>query len=204
MVESTDNGGMPGGFTNGAAGIGWALSRFGAAGGGSRYVQAGLAAISAATRATATHRAAMPTDGWCGGTAGVVAARAGVGSDDGDLEWAVKSLASRPVLGDLSLCHGELGVAEALNVLAARQPGGSAARARRRRAGLVLDAIGRYGVSCGTPGGVATPGLMSGLAGIGYGLLRLGFADRVPSVLLLEATPAGPTIDKQQTKQKEN
>jgi lantibiotic modifying enzyme len=33
---------------------------------------------------------------------------------------------------------------------------------------------------------VPTPGLISGLAGIGYGLLRLAFATRVPSVLLLE------------------
>jgi lantibiotic modifying enzyme len=32
-------------------------------------------------------------------------------------------------------------------------------------------------------------GLLNGLAGIGYGLLRLGFAHRVPSILLLEPAP---------------
>jgi hypothetical protein len=33
---------------------------------------------------------------------------------------------------------------------------------------------------------VETPGLMTGLAGIGYGLLRLAVPTRVPSVLVLE------------------
>ena len=39
---------------------------------------------------------------------------------------------------------------------------------------------------CGTPLGVDSPGLMTGLAGIGYGLLRLAEPARVPSVLTLE------------------
>jgi lantibiotic modifying enzyme len=47
--------------------------------------------------------------------------------------------------------------------------------------------IDRHGPLCATPGGVETPGLMLGLAGIGYGLLRLADPDRVPSVLALEA-----------------
>ena len=36
------------------------------------------------------------------------------------------------------------------------------------------------------PHGVATPGLMNGLAGIGLQLLRFADRDAVPSVLLLE------------------
>ena len=90
---------------------------------------------------------------------------------------------------DLSLCHGELGAAEALTVLAATGRAPTAARARHRRAGLVMEALTRFPPRCGTPGGVWTPGLLNGVAGIGYGLLRLGFAHRVPSVLLLEPTP---------------
>jgi len=66
----------------------------------------------------------------------------------------------------------------------------AAYRARRHRAGLILDVISRHGPYCGTPGGIATPGLLNGLAGIGYGLLRLGFAERVPSALLLEPGPS--------------
>jgi lantibiotic modifying enzyme len=92
------------------------------------------------------------------------------------------------VLRDLSACHGELGIAEALAVLASTGSR-TAYRARRHRAGLILDVISRHGPYCGTPGGITTPGLLNGLAGIGYGLLRLGFAERVPSVLLLEPGP---------------
>jgi hypothetical protein len=47
-----------------------------------------------------------------------------------------------------------------------------------------------YGWVTGVPLGVETPGLMTGLAGIGYELLRLAAPERVPSVLLL-APPAG-------------
>jgi lantibiotic modifying enzyme len=36
------------------------------------------------------------------------------------------------------------------------------------------------------PLGVETPGLMTGLAGIGYQLLRLAAPDIIPSVLVLE------------------
>lgn len=49
--------------------------------------------------------------------------------------------------------------------------------------------------------GVTSPGLLTGLAGVGYGLLRLGFGSRIPSVLLLEpktgtehSTGTGPNI----------
>ncbi|MFL6075217.1 MAG: type 2 lanthipeptide synthetase LanM family protein [Mycobacteriales bacterium] len=177
-----------GGFTRGSAGVGWALARYAAAGGGDRCARAASTVLDHA-RIGLTPGSG---DSWCAGTAGLAAAQAGLAG--ASVEWAVKRLAGRPVLRDLSLCHGELGIAEALVELAARRPDSSAARARRRRGGLVLDAIGRYGASCGTPGGVPTPGLLSGLAGIGYGLLRLAFPERVPSVLLLEPTPPGAGV----------
>ena len=50
----------------------------------------------------------------------------------------------------------------------------------------VLDSVQRVGPTCGTPRGIESPGLLTGLAGIGYGLLRAGFPGDVPSVLLLE------------------
>ncbi|MEU6078863.1 lanthionine synthetase LanC family protein, partial [Micromonospora sp. NPDC047074] len=101
----------------------------------------------------------------------------------------IRLLTDRPLLGDLSLCHGELGIAEALHGIA---PGTDPVR---RHLGRILDAVDRYGPSCGTPNGVPTPGLLTGLAGIGYELLRLAGAAPVPSVLLLEPTPAPPPPD---------
>jgi hypothetical protein len=40
---------------------------------------------------------------------------------------------------------------------------------------------------CGTPGGLGSPGLLTGLAGIGHTLLRLGFPDHTASALLLQS-----------------
>ncbi|WP_405014915.1 type 2 lanthipeptide synthetase LanM family protein [Kitasatospora sp. NBC_01539] len=61
-----------------------------------------------------------------------------------------------------------------------------------RRAAAVVTAVEQGALRYGTPGGTAVPGLLHGLAGTGYGLLRLGFAARVPSVLLLRAPSDGP------------
>ncbi|AEV85007.1 Lacticin 481/lactococcin biosynthesis protein [Actinoplanes sp. SE50] len=127
--------------------------------------------------------------GWCTGTAGIVAIR-GIRAGD-DPAAVAQRFTRRPVLRDLSLCHGELGVTEALVVLAAAESDRFVQRVLRWRAGLVLDALERHGPGCGAPDGVATPGLLNGLAGIGYGLLRLGFSAQVPSVLLLEPGRTG-------------
>jgi lantibiotic modifying enzyme len=53
----------------------------------------------------------------------------------------------------------------------------------------ILDSIDRAGWQCGGPGAVEIPGLMIGIAGIGYQLLRLAEPQRVPSILLLEPPP---------------
>jgi lantibiotic modifying enzyme len=59
--------------------------------------------------------------------------------------------------------------------------------AGRRLASQTLVGIAERGCLGDTP--LASPGLMTGLAGIGYGLLRLARPERVPSVLVL-APPA--------------
>jgi type 2 lantibiotic biosynthesis protein LanM len=169
-------------FADGTAGIGWALLRFAAAHGSARHERAGRRLLDHTVDGDFGA-------GWCQGTTGLLIARAAAGAD---VDCWDTVLTDRPLVQDLSLCHGELGVAEALTVLAARRDDDRAGRVRTaqmRRGGLVLSALTRYGPRGAVPGGVPTPGLLTGLAGIGYGLLRLGFADRVPSVLLLEPTP---------------
>lgn len=154
------------GFARGETGVGWALRRFAASGGDPSYATAGQSVLAATP----------PADGdlgWCGGTAGEVLARA---TDDG-----VDRLIARGPLRDMSLCHGELGVLEALG--AAR-----ADAALARRTGQLLAAIERSGPRCGTPDAVPAPNLLMGLAGIGYGLLALGFAEETPSALLMKST----------------
>jgi type 2 lantibiotic biosynthesis protein LanM len=117
---------------------------------------------------------------WCSGLAGRLLGRAADHSIAADDPW-LGLFADRPVLRDMSLCHGELGVLNALLAL-----GGLPAAMAERGAAFLLGALERFGPSCALPGGVSGPGLLTGLAGIGYGLLRLGMPEQVPSVLLFE------------------
>jgi lantibiotic modifying enzyme len=172
---------LPTGFADGWAGIAYALARCAPADDPRNLRHAEAARLALARLPPDDADAATP--GWCTGTAGLVLARNAVAGLDP--RQAANTILAGPVLRDLSLCHGELGVIETLTVLAGTTGDQAIAAALRRRAGLVLGAIDRYGLSCGTPRWVSTPGLLSGWAGIGYGLLRLGFTNRVPSVLLL-------------------
>ncbi|MFB7215655.1 type 2 lanthipeptide synthetase LanM family protein [Streptomyces sp. NPDC056255] len=174
------------GFADGSAGIGWALLRFAEAGGGEPYRASGLAALRAAT-------GAVDRDiSWCRGRTGVALAvldSPAAQSDPLLSAWAHEAAAdiarTEPPPDD-SLCHGELGV---LELLRRGEPSGVRTR-WVERAGALLAAADRTKPRCGTPGQVSHPGLLTGLAGIGHGLLRAGFPDRVPSMLLL----AGPTV----------
>lgn len=177
---------LPAGFADGAAGIAWALRRCAPRlSGGARHSRAAAAATRTAAAALVAGEANR--SGWCTGTAGLVLG--GLADEAGP--W-LRALTDRPPLRDFSLCHGELGIVDALTATSGTEP------VRRRRAELVLDTLARHGPRCGTPDGVPTSGLLTGLAGIGYGLLRLGFTDRVPSVLLLEPNPLEGRNDDQQ------
>ncbi|MFD9130338.1 type 2 lanthipeptide synthetase LanM family protein [Kitasatospora sp. NPDC059571] len=176
------------GFATGAAGVGWALLGFAAATGDAGCERAGLAALRAAVAGLSGER--RPGGAWCRGWAGVALAVADRPAAAGDAQLAelvartVRGLGARPgPLPDHSPCHGEPGVLELLGRLA--DPAATAVR--ERRADRLATALERHGPVCGTPGGLAAPGLLTGLAGVGHGLLRLGFPERTPSVLLLQA-----------------
>jgi lantibiotic modifying enzyme len=129
---------------------------------------------------------------WCHGAAGIGLARLGSlrHLDDAaaraDIEAALRATRADGFGDNHSLCHGDLGNLElflqAGEVLADPRWG---AEADRRGAAVLADVESR-GWRCGLPQGVESPGLMNGLAGIGYGLLRLAAPGRVPSILLLE------------------
>ncbi|MFD3513780.1 type 2 lanthipeptide synthetase LanM family protein [Streptomyces sp. NPDC058657] len=176
------------GFAAGAAGVGWALLGFAAAGGGARYERAGTAALRSAVAGTAAARAEGGSGlSWCEGLPGVALALADSPAARADPAWAaavedaVRLVASVGPLPGHSLCHGELGVLELLGAA----PGHEAGRVLARRTGALLESLDRHGPRCGTPAALPTPGLLTGLAGIGHGLLRLGFADLTASALLL-------------------
>ncbi|MET9453037.1 lanthionine synthetase LanC family protein [Streptomyces cinerochromogenes] len=95
------------------------------------------------------------------------------------------SLADTEVRPGLSLGQGTLGTLEALAVLAGRGDT-VAAGALSRCSGQVLALVEAQSHRCATPDHVPSPGLLAGLSGIGYGLLRLAHPETVPSLLLLE------------------
>ncbi|MFH9400569.1 type 2 lanthipeptide synthetase LanM [Streptomyces sp. NPDC017638] len=173
------------GFATGAAGVGWALLGVEGPGDGERYRRAGLTALRASV-------AALPAAGadlsWCTGATGAalaIADRPGAMADPAlaaAVAAAVGDLADSGPVADGSLCHGEWGLLE----LAHRTAAGAVLRART--AGRL-----RHGPHPAAGGGVAEPGLLTGLSGHGLGLLRLGFADLVPPVLLLRTPDPGPS-----------
>ncbi|MFE0463628.1 type 2 lanthipeptide synthetase LanM family protein [Kitasatospora sp. NPDC058965] len=132
---------------------------------------------------------------WCRGAAGTAlafadspAALAAPGRLR-DLDRTVRALAAGAPRSDHSLCHGGFGVLELLAAVRDPDPASGAAAAVRAARDLALSA--GADPRCGTPGAVSSPGLLTGLAGIGHGLLRLGFPDRVPALLLLRPPVAG-------------
>jgi type 2 lantibiotic biosynthesis protein LanM len=142
---------------------------------------------------------------WCHGAPGIALARADLagylddaGTLDRDLGDAITGMLEFGLTGEVisgvgnhSICHGDLGNSEALLVAARARGDEAVARQAVLVASSVLAHIEQAGWLCGVPLGAETPGLMSGVAGIGYNLLRLAMPERIPSVLLVEAPRRG-------------
>jgi type 2 lantibiotic biosynthesis protein LanM len=141
-------------------------------------------------RTSAAERLSMTA--WCHGAAGIGLARlAGLRyADDSnirdDIAHAVHATLAHGFGRNHSLCHGDLGNLELIAGAAARvdEPGLRSSAACF--AANVLRDIHRRGWRCGVPLQVETPGLMTGLAGIGDGLLRL-WDPQLPSLLMVQA-----------------
>ncbi|UCC89732.1 MAG: type 2 lantipeptide synthetase LanM family protein [Anaerolineales bacterium] len=192
------------GFAYGAAGIAWALLELAGVSGHQRFRAAARQAIDY-ERALYSPQAGNWPDlreaggpdsarrlvAWCHGAAGIGLARLRALShlDDpklGDeIQTAINTTLSHGFGFSHCLCHGDMGNLELL-LQASQVLDDHRWHAQvERLAPMVLDSIDRHGWACGGPGAVELPGLMLGLAGIGYQMLRLAEPDRVPSVLLL-------------------
>jgi len=133
---------------------------------------------------------------WCHGAPGIGLVRLdALGSSDdpalvGDLAAALASTTRFGFGSNDSLCHGDLGNLELF--VRAYELGyrGEWEDALAAHSARLLERLEEGHWRCGVPGGVETPGLMTGLAGIGYGLLRIAVPELVPSLLALEAPRA--------------
>jgi type 2 lantibiotic biosynthesis protein LanM len=79
-----------------------------------------------------------------------------------------------------SLCHGDLGNLETVLLASRVLPTASLDAHLKRLSAMILESMQAHGWRTGAPLGIQTPGLMTGLAGIGYQCLRLAAPARVP------------------------
>lgn len=201
------------GFSHGTAGIAWALLELAALTGEERFWTTALAAIDY-ERSLFSHKVGNWPDlrvfedpgkvtknnhkeeefmiAWCHGAPGIGLARLSmlqhVDNVDirAEIDAALKTTLSEEFVGNHSLCHGVLGNLEFLLQASQTLDDNQLKGEVYRISAMILDSIEKHGWLCGVPLGVETPGLMTGLAGIGYELLRLAEPERVPSVLALE------------------
>ncbi len=209
---SSQPGGKPlAGFAHGAAGMAWALLELAVLGGEKRFKKAALGAIEYERGVFCEERGNWPDlreapsvdprtgrlrnayiTAWCHGAVGIGMARLRSLEhlDDpgirAEAETAVRTTLANGVGKNHCLCHGDLGNLDLLLMASVAWNDG---HLREKTYGLargVLKSVQSMGWLCGVPLGVETPDLMNGLAGIGYGFLRLADPENLPSLLALE------------------
>ncbi len=129
---------------------------------------------------------------WCHGAPGIGLARLGslkVLDDPAireEIDAAIQTTLKSGFGMNHSLCHGDMGNLDLLLLATQLLDKPEYQKQVDNISAMLLDSIDRQGWVTGVPLSVETPGLMVGLAGIGYELLRLAASGKVPSVLLGE------------------
>ena len=194
------------GFSHGAAGIAWALLKLAAWSGDARFRESAESAIAYERSTFVAEEANWPdyrrwpgvdeSDprfmvAWCHGAPGIGLGRADSLQylDDRETREEIRIALRKTVESDFGrnhcLCHGDLGNVDILLHAAQCVDDSCWSEIGKRLASETLATIAERGCLCDTQGSLGSPGLMTGLAGIGYGLLRLACPERVPSVLVL-------------------
>lgn len=198
------------GFAHGATGIAYSLARLADATAREDFRTAAHAAVlyeravyipqignwpdfrrPTAAQASMGVRAAFA---WCHGAPGIALGRLKGRLHDFDddarreVDGVLSQLQRIPLSPEDSLCHGELGNLETL-IVAAQTLGRPdlLEKARHRAQGVIATNSGNWNLRSR---GELVPGLLTGLAGVGMGFLRIARPDRVPSVLTLD----GPIV----------
>jgi len=193
------------GFSHGVAGIARALLDLAEVSGEERFEEAAREGIAYERSVFAVGEGNWPDlrDGregsflvaWCHGAPGIGLSRllSLPHLDDevtrGEIATAIETTLGKGLGMNLCLCHGDLGQLDFLLQAARALDDKGLERRVGRLATGVLGVIDERGWPCGMARGAEPPGLMMGLAGIGYGLLRLAAPERVPSVLALAPPP---------------
>ncbi|MEM9760926.1 MAG: type 2 lanthipeptide synthetase LanM family protein [Pseudomonadota bacterium] len=194
------------GFAHGTAGYAWALGRLAKVCDAPRFREASRKALAYERALFLSNRDNWPdlrtnrqVDGewasfyaWCHGSPGIGLGRLGLldGADDPELiaeiQAAVRSTLAQGFSGSHCLCHGQFGNLELLQLASDRLDDPTARVALAGHQARLIHDMEKGDYRCGASCLVELPGLMTGLAGIGYALLRLADPEGVPSVLLME------------------
>lgn len=195
------------GCSHGTAGIALSLFQLAQMSQQERFHQAALAALAYERSLFSPEQGNWPrltvqgepafSVSWCHGAPGIGLARLASlpFHDDALMRQEIQiALATTLKSGfgrNQSLCHGDLGNLETLLTASRVLNEPSYQEACQNLTAQICNGIQEHGWVTGVPLGVETPGLMTGLAGIGYELLRLAAPQSVPSVLVL-----APPVEK--------
>jgi type 2 lantibiotic biosynthesis protein LanM len=207
-----------GGFSHGAAGVALSLLQLAGRSGEERFRAAALEAreydrslfipelnhwrdlrvFPEKRRQRAARSEGQVMVAWCHGAPGIGLARlAGLNDSDdanvrAEIDIALASTIEHGFDMNHSLCHGALGNLELLLTAAEVLGRPQDHEELERAAAVALGSLEANGPVTGVPLGVETPGFMTGLAGIGYELLRVAEPKKVPSALVLAPPSTRP------------
>ncbi|WP_250638398.1 lanthionine synthetase LanC family protein [Coxiella burnetii] len=128
---------------------------------------------------------------WCHGAPGIGLARLNMQTiwDDPlmgqEIDRAMQTTFNEGFGFHTNLCHGDLGNLDFLLEVSQRNPSKNRQLAYQARAAFVVERIKKDGISLQIKGTMPLPGLMLGLAGVAYQLMRIAKPQEVPSILLL-------------------
>lgn len=195
------------GFSHGVAGIAWALMELAELTGHEHFRKTAISAIDY-ERSLFSHKEGNWPDlrdlvnqnskqdcfstTWCHGAPGIGLSRLYILRylDDKEIypeiDAALRNTLSQGFFENNSLCHGDLGNLELLVQAREKLNNKKWNSCVNDITAKIFNSIENNGWLCGNPLKVEAPGLMTGIAGIGFGLLRLAEPSRVPSVIMLE------------------
>jgi type 2 lantibiotic biosynthesis protein LanM len=189
-----------GGFAHGVSGIGWALAKLARETGTAQYELTSRAAFAFEDalfdeeeqnfRDLRLLEGAKTAAAWCHGSVGIGLARLDL--DPNLTNPSTRQLLRRTAAATWRLglgwnhctCHGDLGAWELLERAIALGEGPKDVTPMHLRE-LLLTSLEDHGPCCGLTRDAFAPGLMTGLGGIAYQLLRMHPAHGLPSILTL-------------------
>ncbi|WP_081113335.1 type 2 lanthipeptide synthetase LanM family protein [Priestia megaterium] len=194
------------GLSHGAAGIAWALSELYAQTNDKRFLEFSKQAIryersmfipDEGNWADLRYREERKNLGistpvqWCHGSAGIALGRLMTklhwedAEMNKEIDVAIKTTLEEGFGGSHCQCHGDFGNIEVLLLASDILCNDDLLEKAQQIGSSIVKEAEESGWFCGIPQNEETPGFMLGLAGVGYGLLRLANPNTVPPVVTL-------------------